>query len=252
MARYIFLFGVLFSTNSSESFGQEQTPIQTDRPDQTETPFTVPKNYFQMENGFSFEQTDNNTQSFTQPSTLFKFGLSEKFELGVITEFATVKTDSKTISGLNPLTFRFKQNICDEKGLIPVTSFIGYLTVPDLASDSFSTTYYSPAFRFTLQHTLNDYISLGYNLGAEWNGESAEPEFIYTLTTGISISKKVGAYVEVYGYVPQLSKANHRIDGGFNFLAHQNILFDISGGCGITDNAPKYYAALGFSFRFKN
>ena len=117
----------------------------------------------------------------------------------MITEFATIKANSKTVSGFNPVTFRFKQNICDEKGLIPVTSFIGYLTVSYWASDCFSTTYYSPAFRFTLQHTLNDFISLGYNLGAEWNGESAEPEFIYNLTTGISISKKAGAYVEVYG-----------------------------------------------------
>ena len=31
------------------AFGQEIEPIQTDRPDQTETPYLVPKKMFQVE-----------------------------------------------------------------------------------------------------------------------------------------------------------------------------------------------------------
>lgn len=103
-----------------------------------------------------------------------------------------------------------------------------------------------------MQHTLSQKFSLGYNLGAEWNGETAEPAFIYTLTTGCSISDKIGAYLEVYGFAPQFSKADHRFDGGLNFLLKENILLDISGGAGITENAPDYYMALGFSFRLKD
>ena len=111
------------------SFGQDITPIQTDRPDQTETPFTVPKNHFQMENGFSFERTYNSTKSFTNPSILFKYGISDYFEVGLITEFTTISSD-KTITGLNPVTLRIKEKISDEKGILPTTSFIGYLTIP--------------------------------------------------------------------------------------------------------------------------
>ena len=38
------------------AFGQEIETIQTDRPDQTETPYLVPKKMFQVENGFSFQK----------------------------------------------------------------------------------------------------------------------------------------------------------------------------------------------------
>lgn len=230
---------------------QSPGPIQTDRPDQTETPYTVPVNHFQMETGLSFEQTDPDVQSFSDPSILFKYGLNDHFELGIITEFATLKT-KETISGLTPITLRFKEKITDEKGLLPITSFIGYLSVPNWASKEFKSTYFAPAFRFTMQHTLSQKFTLSYNLGAEWNGETPEPAFIYTLTTGYSISDKFGAYVEVYGFAPQSSKADHRFDGGLNFLLKENILLDISGGAGITENAPDYYMALGFSFRLKD
>ncbi len=251
MAKYILILGVLIAETETKLNGQSISPVQTDRPDQTETPFTVPKNHFQIENGFLFEQTDNNTQFYTEPSTLIKYGLNDHFELGVITEIATIKSN-ENITGLSPVTFRFKEKITDEKGCLPVTSFIGYLTVPRLSSKNFKATYLAPAFRFTMQHTLSDKFSLGYNLGAEWNGESPEQIFIYTLTTGYSISNKIGAYVELYGFAPQSSKADYRCDGGLNYLLQPNILFDISGGFGLTDNAPDYYYALGFSFRLRD
>ncbi len=251
MAKYILMIGVLIAECETKLNAQEVIPIQTDRPDQTETPFTVPDNYFQMETGFSFEQTDHFTQSFTGPSALFKYGINDHFEVGLITELAVIKSDA-TIYGFNPITLRFKEKINDEKGILPTTSFIGYLTIPQLASDSFKATYFAPAFRFTMQHSLSEKISIGYNLGAEWDGESPEPIFIYTLTTGYSVSGKVGVYAEVYGFVPQWSKANHRFDCGLNYLLQPNVLFDISGGVGLTDIAPDYYVALGFSFRLKH
>ena len=233
------------------SFGQDITPIQTDRPDQTETPFTVPKNHFQMENGFSFERTDNSTKSFTNPSILFKYGISDYFEVGLITEFTTISSD-KTITGLNPVTLRIKEKISDEKGILPTTSFIGYLTIPHFATDNFKATYYAPAFKFTMQHTLSEKFSLGYNLGAEWDGESPYPIFIYTITTDYSITNKFSIFSEIYGFAPEKSKADHRIDCGLSYLIRPNVSLDFSGGIGLTDNAPKYFLSTGFSFRLKD
>jgi len=46
----------------------------------------------------------------------------------------------------------------------------------------------------------------------------AEPTFIYTLTTGYSISEKIGSYVEVFGFAPQTQTANHSFDGGVTYF----------------------------------
>ncbi len=252
MTKYFFTLSLFLVTDLFSVSGQEIASIQTDRPDQTECPFTVPKNHFQVENGFSFEQTDDHTKTFSHPSTLLKFGVTDLFELRLITEFTAIYVNKQAVSGIAPVTIGFKTNLVKEKGIIPLTSFIGHLTISDCASPEFQSTYYAPSFRFTMQHTLSGKFTLGYNLGAEWNGESAEPTFIYTLTTGYAISEKTGSYVELYGFVPQTSIADHRFDAGLNYLLKKNILIDISGGVGLSENSPDYYAALGFSFRLKD
>jgi hypothetical protein len=246
-----FVFISLFPLGMAAIKAQEISPIATDRPDQTECPFIVPKGYFQAENGFFYEKTGANSQSMAYPSVLWKYGLSDNFELRLITELVSEKTFSQKKIGLIPITVGFKAKILEEKGWIPKTSFIGHLTVPKLASKEFSVNYYAPSFRFTMQHTLSDRFTLAYNLGAEWDGETPEPTFIYTLTTGFSITKKLGCYVESYGFSPQTQQPDHRLDGGFTYLISNNAMIDISGGLGLTANAPKYFASLGFSFRFK-
>ena len=100
-----------------------------------------------------------------------------------------------------------------------------------------------------MQHTLSDKLSLGYNLGCEWDGITPETTFVYTLTTGYSISNKMGCYVELFGFAPQHESANHNFDAGLSYLINNNFMVDLSSGIGITENAPEHYVAFGFSFR---
>lgn len=227
----------------------EMEPIATDRPDQTETPSIVPKGMFQMETGFSFEKVDGHSENLVVPSTLLKYGLNGTFEFRLIAEFGTDYTNGITISGLNPISIGLKVAIAEEKGVWPKTSFIANLSIPNLAAADLKTTYYAPQFRFAMEHTLTDKINLGYNLGTEWDGESPQPTFIYTLTSGFSLSKKAGCFAEFYGFAPQKDKAEHRFDTGFTYLVTHNFMLDASGGFGITDNASDYFTAVGFSFR---
>jgi hypothetical protein len=66
-----------------------------------------------------------------------------------------------------------------------------------------------------MQHTLSKKISLGYNIGIEWSGITAEPIFIYTITSAIGLSETWGAYIELFGYAQQFNRAEHSVDGGF-------------------------------------
>ncbi|WP_298222304.1 transporter [Flavobacterium sp.] len=225
------------------------SPIQADRPDQTETPAIVPKGMFQLESGFSYQKENANNSTWALPSALWKYGVNENFELRLITELETENSETEKYSGLRPILIGCKIKICEEKGIIPKTSFIGHMSVPKAASSKYKTDFYAPEFRFTMQHTLSDKFSLSYNLGSEWDGFTAEPTFIYTLTTGYSISEKLGSYVEVFGFAPQTQTADHSFDGGITYLINDNFMLDLSAGVGLTENAPDYYTALGFSFR---
>lgn len=246
---YKYYISIVFFVFSIRGISQDLSPIEIDRPDQTECPSIVPRGMFQMENGLNFEKTDSNSNFYLLPTTLWKVGINENLELRLITEFIIESSNSERFVGLKPIFIGLKVKICEEKGIIPKTSLIAHLLLPKVASEKFKVDYIAPKFRFTMQHTLSDKISLSYNLGAEWNGETPETTFIYTLTTGFKLTEKVGAYTEIYGFAPQNDKPDHRCDGGFTYLINNNVIADISGGFGISANAPKHYISLGFSFR---
>ena len=229
--------------------GQEMSPIQTDRPDQTETPAIVPVNHFQLESGFNYEQINKGESKLVIPTLLWKYGLNKHLELRLITEYNHYRYPVSSAGGITPVKVGFKAKLTDEKGIIPATSFIGHLSLSTLASQELKAVYVAPLFRFTMQHTLSKNVSLGYNLGAEWDGDTPEPAFIYTLTTSFALSAKWGSYIELYGFAPQQSRADHRYDGGITYLLKNNILIDVSGGAGISSNAPSWYGSLGFSVR---
>jgi len=232
------------------SFAQEIPPIETDRPDQTESAAVVPKDHFQIECGFSYEKEDLQYSSSYYPSVLWKYGVNDKFELRLITELTTSKFLSSTTTGIGPVAVGFKTKLAEEKGIWPVVSFIGHIAIPEAASSEFKLKYYAPDFRFAMQHTLSENISVGYNLGAEWDGFSAEPVFIYSFVTAYSFTSVTAAYIEIYGFAPQYMKSDHRLDGGITFTIKPNLMLDLSGGFGITENAPEYYIGAGVSARF--
>ncbi|MFZ4106597.1 transporter [Flavobacterium sp.] len=239
----------LFLIVSTSIYSQTTEPIQADRPDQTETPAIVPKGMFQVETGFTFQKNDAFSKSFSLPTTLWKYGVNDNFELRLITEFDSEIVDNEKWNGLAPIYIGFKVKLAEEKGVIPKTSFIAHIGLPNAASSKYKTDYFAPEFRFVMQHTLSEKFSLSYNLGAEWDGFTAQTTFLYTLTTGYSINEKLGYYIEIFGFAPQNKKANHNLDGGFTYLINNNFMVDLSSGIGLTNNAPLHYFACGFSIR---
>jgi hypothetical protein len=238
---FLFLCGTLAAQNIE--------PIQADRPDQTETPALTPTGMFQVETGLTYQKNDKSSATSSLPSTLWKYGVNENFELRCITEYVFDKSVDTYSSGLNPILIGCKIKIAEEKGIFPKTSFIGHIIIPKLASTAYKANFFAPEFRFVMQHTISDKMSLSYNLGGEWDGFSPEPTMIYTLTTGYAITSKIGSYIELFGFIPQNNKSNHNFDGGFTYLINNNFMLDLSSGVGITSNAPDYYFSFGFSFR---
>lgn len=248
MKSKIISFGVLFLF-AVPAFSQDIPLIQTDRPDQTECPFIVPAGYLQGEIGFNYERAGANEKNLLYPTVLWRYGINSRFEFRLITELVGSELADEKISGLNPVRMGFKVLLVEEKGLIPQTGFIGHLILPDLASSEFKGNFYASTFRFVMAHTISPTLSLSYNVGAEWDGFTPDPSFIYTLSAAMQLSEKVGCYTELYGFFPQLAGPDHRADAGVSYFLKKNLMLDISGGIGITEKSPDYYGSVGFSFR---
>lgn len=233
------------------SKAQEKTiePIATDRPDQTETPEVVPFKYFQMENGFNVESEDG-ILKFVHPTILWKVGIFKSTELRVITDVSTQKDSiGKYKAGLAPIEIGFKTAICEEHKARPKISFIAHLAVPYLSTKNQRTKYFAPNFRFALEHTLKKNISLGYNVGMEWNGDSPYPSFIYTLANGYDLTDKWYLYYEVFGNIPLQEKSTHLFDAGVAYLIKNSMQLDLSAGFQLYPFVKGWYASLGYSIR---
>ena len=245
------IFFFLFTNNCANS--QSSGRMETDRPDQTESPFIVKHRFIQTEIGFNYESADG-LSTVVHPTILWKYGASERFEFRLITELNSVETPllipngNEVNTGLLPVQLGGKVSLWEEKGFLPKTSLIFHLAIPKLASKKFQNDKVAPNFRFTMQHTLSDNIGLGYNVGAEWDGFSSTPYWIYTIAPGFNLGKNWYAYIEAYGAVRKAEQPQHGIDGGIACYINDNLKLDISGGFNII-NSPNY-VALGGSFRF--
>ena len=256
----IISYSILLLTCSTTIYAQEETtigPLETDRPDATEASSTVPQGYLQIETGGFyqiFEKNQFKTESYTYNTTLVRYGLSNNFELRLgwnfqedVTHINNQKLNDVT-SGLSPLLLGMKVYITEEKGWLPEIGFIGHIFLPFTASTDFRPETTGVDFRFSLSHTLSEKSSLGYNIGMAWGNDSPEASYIYTIAYGYSISDKFGAYVELYGDLPEDNKANHLWDAGLTYLISNNFQLDASFGTSITEGQDLLLSA-GMSFR---
>ena len=79
---------ILLTTSLSYSQTNDNPEIITDRPDQTESANTVPKNTLQLETGFIMEQ-NGDIKNYAYNTSLLRYGLFDNFELRFVSSKVT-------------------------------------------------------------------------------------------------------------------------------------------------------------------
>ena len=216
--------------------------IITDRPDETESPFLLPKGFLQIETGFFYEEREEDlskSKLTTYNTTLLRYGLLENLELRLGTDLVKLREETPGLAereletGFEPLLVGAKVGIADENGLLPQIGLLGHLHLPFGASKDYQPETTGVDFRFAFSHTLSPKSNLSYNLGAAWTGDSAEASYLYTIAYGYSITDALGIYGELYGDLPESDKAEHQWDAGLTYLLAGNVQLDAFVGSGI-------------------
>ncbi|MBN2812611.1 MAG: transporter [Bacteroidales bacterium] len=238
---------------------QDEIPeLITDRPDQTESSAVVPHKSLQIETGFVMEnnETDLTKQKlFAYNTSLLRYGLFDNLELRLglayLGEKVSIKnTDTtNTFSGLSPIYTGFKVKIANEDGWKPEIALLCGMVLPFTAHDDFKPEYSAANIRLAFSHTLSDKFSIGYNLGAEWDGETAVPGYFYAVALGIGLTDKIGMFLEGFGLLPEDGDSEQLFDAGFTYLVLPNFQLDVSGGIGFNDNATDNFLSFGLAYR---
>ncbi len=250
------LIFVLFSTNA---LAQDTIPpLITDRPDQAESASVVPWKYLQIETGFIKQNDWTNgalNKSIGFNTTLFRYGLLNnlEFRLGIDylgDEIRTFSSDNVTkFSGLAPVYSGFKIKIGEEKGLKPSMAFLAGIFLPFPAGSHYKTANTAADMKFAFSNTLTDHLSVGYNIGVIWDGDTTIPDYYYSASFGINLSERWDAFIESYSYFPEQGKQEYLADAGLTWRLLPNLQFDLSGGIGISKSAPDNFISFGLTYR---
>src|SRR5258706_12611892 len=135
-----------------------QERISVDRPDQTEGATLTLPHYFQAEFGFGKENADKENYNLIYPTTLFKYGLSNRFELQLLGKFISSHEQmipaTKITMGFVPVLIGLRTALWEEKNILPKTSLIIRAGIPGLVSKNFKPDHLTSLALLAMENTV--------------------------------------------------------------------------------------------------
>lgn len=242
------------------------SPISTDRPDQTDSTDTVPKRGFQLETGWQQTRDEGagaRLESDAAFGTLLRYGLGERLELrlgwiGQIEESASGGSGSSRTRGAGDGSLGMKWRLVDADGARPAVALEARASLP-VGDRELSTRRADPALLLLVQHELSDRLSLGWNAGVAWSSEEDDAGERPTLSRllasaclGVAFSERWSGFLELYGDGAGSAPGGATLsaDGGLLFLVDPRLQLDLYFGQGLDGTAPARFYGLGVSFLF--
>lgn len=245
----------------AQDFSGLPDSLVTDRPDFTESTSTIPRGHFQIEGGYTFtRQGDEEASSLGE--LLLRVGTGERVEarfgIGSYGQVDTGVPGSSTLSGYEDpfLGVKVRLNASDPNLLppgIPQMALLLSTSVP-VGSDELTSDEWQPEGKLGLSWDLTDFLSLSSNLiyGYPSDGDERYHQFGATLSAGFSLTDRLGAYVEGYGFNKESLNGSSTtyLNGGLTFGVSNDIQLDVRIGAGLDDPSPNWFAGIGGGVRF--
>jgi hypothetical protein len=242
----------------------EESPLESDRPDFTESSTTVGKGRFQIEGGYTYthNRTGNaTTDTHDLPELLLRYGVAERLEMrlawdeGVVFDRQTDRVTGRVVSesGSTDIEFGFKYAISKQDKWRPQTALIATLTAP-AGSPAFSSQQADAKINFLYSWELNKKLSLNCSTGNVWTSESGDrfSQFFQSASVEYELTERLHCFNEWYAFFRRDSIDNrpqHYYDGGFTFLVTPNFQLDWRAGCGLSGAADDFFTGCGLTIR---
>lgn len=222
---------LLFSVIFIGGIAQAQDLISTDRPDQSEGVFVLPRKQLQLETGITFSK--NNLAN----NTMLRYGITKTTELRLESDVETWDTFTA-----NAITLSAKQKIYESDNFLPSITGVGYLSyTPDVNNP------FSVDAVLAFENVISSKFSIEWNIGSQ-NGFQ---KLVWTTNAGYSPNERLTLFAEYYGYFGN-SLPDHNVDFGVMYIINPNFQIDFAVGQSIFTTAGEPFATAGISYRFKN
>ena len=244
MPRFILFVVALFT--SCALYAQEQVEFTADRPGASTGPATVDHRVLQLEQGVQYESDG----SFTFSNTLVRYGLFENMELRLGGDGIIYKPEgsSKFMPAFSGLSVGTKISCFEGRGAIPAVAVLAEFAIPCTSSKGFGVGNFAPSLYLLFENPVNDWFSIGYNVGAEWDGSSPKPATFAALCFGFSITERLGCFAESYNYFHEFGN-DYCIDFGFNYMVARRVQLDIAADVNLCNPVQAWAVSFGVAWQ---
>jgi len=243
--------------------------LSTDRPDQTESPYTVDAGHFQLEMDIVNYTSDRDTEGGTSVRSRawafapvnFKLGLLNNVDLQLMIDpQVRVEVEDRVAhttwkaSGFGDVTTRLKVNLWGNDGGKTALALMPFVKWP-LSASSLRNGKTEGGLIVPLAIELAEGWGLGLMTELDIVRNEAnsgyDREWVNSITLGHDLTDKAGCYVEfvaVTGNAPGF-RWTGQLDIGFTYTIKANVQLDAGCNFGVTKSAPDYQPFVGISYR---
>jgi hypothetical protein len=217
--------------------------MSTDRPDQTEGAFTVPKGMFQFEFGFlNYSRrldTDHRTENFTWGEVNAKYGLTNDIDFQLLWQPWTEQRfkgnpdqgeDGYFREGVNDLNVRLKWNLIGNDSGPFALALLPSVKVPT-AKHRIGNDLWEGGLAIATEIDLGGGWSLGNTITGYVAGDSDDTLYFRpsaTAVLGYDVTEKFSCFVEIFA-ANQMDTERYwqtSLDAGIGYAITENMIFD--------------------------
>ena len=240
--------------------------LNSDRPDETESPYTVDAGHFQWEMDFANYRHAKTGGATTQAWNVAPFnlraGLFDATELDLIfdnylnvhSEFPAVGK-SQNQSGVGDLTARLKINLWGNDGGKTAFALLPFVKFPT-STDGLGNNAVEGGLILPLAATLPGDFDLGCETGVHFGlyqgGGNYHADFLNSVTLDHALFGRLSGYLEFYSEISTEPRTDWvgTVDVGLEYLLTKNIQLDCGCNFGVTSAAADFNPFTGITVRF--
>lgn len=237
-------------------------PMRTDRPDVTESAYSVAPGFFQVEMSFFDYERDragpDRLDSWIYGQINLKYGLSTNndlqivFDTHAVTRALSADDEREITSGFGDVTLRLKHTLWGNDGGRTALALMPFITIP--TGSAFSADAWAGGVTMPFAMTLTDRLSLGamgqVDLVPDGETHGYDLEFLATVCLGVTLTERWGTYSELIISAGEDTDARLRSATGVTFAITDDFVLDAGVRIGLNRAAPDLGVFSGVSFRF--
>jgi hypothetical protein len=250
---------VLISLVAVGHAAEFQRELAADRPDTTESPYTVEAGRFQVESSFWAYGRDKTggieTQTWTIAETNFKIGLAADHDLQFVVRPYVRESRrgfaNSDAEGFGDVEVRWKWNLWGNDGGPSALGLMPFVSVPTRTAVSGGEWEGGAILTYATELPADWGLGVQGEIDRVWDDDSRRHEwdFLHSIVVGRDLMDRVGFYLEYFGVAGARSyEAN--LSAGLTWVLGDDVQLDLGGVYGLNDAAEDYSVFQGITFRF--